>query len=319
MIKILVCGVTGFMGHNIAERFLSMSDRFEVYGVQSFNKLSPLKLTKTYTCDLTTQKGIDHIFTDRQFDIVVQAAAVTSGSKDITERPYIHVTDNAVMNSLILRACYDTAVKHLLFLSCGVMYQPGDTPRKENDFNEHDIVHPNYFGVGWTKVYIEKMCEFYSRLGRTKHTVIRHSNTYGPHDKYDFEHSHVFGATVRKVMDAKDGDTITVWGNGIDTARDLLYVGDVVDFIQLVINEQINPFELMNVSYGKAITVKEMVETIVNISNKKLSIVYDTSKPTIPTKLTLDSTKAYEKFEWVPLTDFHEGVRKTLNWYKENV
>ena len=49
------------------------------------------------------------------------------------------------------------------------------------------------------------MCEFYSRLGKTKHTVIRHSNMYGPYDKYDLEKSHVFGATITKVMTSQDG------------------------------------------------------------------------------------------------------------------
>ena len=55
---------------------------------------------------------------------------------------------------------------------------------------------PQYFGAGWTKVYIEKMCEFYSRIGDTKYTVMRHSNVFGPHDKFDLEKSHVFGATI---------------------------------------------------------------------------------------------------------------------------
>ncbi|MCK9428805.1 MAG: NAD-dependent epimerase/dehydratase family protein [Candidatus Omnitrophica bacterium] len=316
--KVLVCGITGFMGRNIAERFLSYPEDYDIYGVETFSKSCPLRgLTKLYSVDLTTKKGVDHVFAE-QYDIVIQAAAVTSGSKDITERPYIHVTDNALMNSLILRACYETSVKHFIFLSCGVMYQPGENPRTEEDFNEHDTLHKSYFGVGWTKVYIEKMCEFYSSLGRTKHIAIRHSNTFGHHDKYDLEHSHVFGATIRKVMDAKDGDSITVWGSGEDTARDLIYVDNVVDFILKAINLQLKPFELVNVSYGKAITVKEMVETIIELSGKKLSIIYDNSKPTIPTKLALSNSYALKVFGWAPKISFQEGIKRTLNWYKEN-
>ena len=60
---------------------------------------------------------MEHIFKDRNFDVVIQAAANTSGAKDIVEKPYLHVTDNAVMNSLLLRACHDYNVKHFLFLS----------------------------------------------------------------------------------------------------------------------------------------------------------------------------------------------------------
>ena len=90
-------------------------------------------------------------------------------------------------------------------------------------YSQHTLVWGN------TKVYVEKMCEFFSRLGKTKHTVLRHSNMYGPHDKYDLEKSHVFGATVTKVMNSTDGK-VNVWGTG-EEKRDLLYVGDLVDFI----------------------------------------------------------------------------------------
>lgn len=319
MKKILVCGANGFMGRNIVEYFNNILD-YEVYGTYCLGKpieQSVLSGDRLLGVDLTKKGHVEDIFKRVEPEIVIQAAAVTSGSKDITERPYIHTTDNAVMNSLILRACYEHSVKHFLFLSCGVMYQPGDEPRKESDFNEHDELHKNYFGVGWTKIYIEKMCEFYSRLGRTKHTVIRHSNTYGPYDKYDLEKSHVFGATVRKVMDAKDGDIITVWGNGEDTARDLIYVEDVTRFIENAIDLQQSPFELVNVSYGRAITVREMVEAIIFHSNKDLKINYDTSKPSIPTKLALDREKASKLFKWHPRVSFQDGVFSTIKWYKD--
>jgi nucleoside-diphosphate-sugar epimerase len=315
--KILVCGCTGFMGRNIAEYFVKKGH--EVYGVAnllSSNKIFPESVPVT-RADLTSKTGVNYVFEGSKYDIVIQAAAVTSGSKDITERPYIHVTDNAIMNSLILRACYDYNVKHFVFLSCGVMYQPGEEPRKEEDFNEHDSIHPSYFGVGWTKVYIEKMCEFYSLLGKTKHTVIRHSNTYGPYDKYDLEHSHMFGATVRKVMDAKDGDTINIWGTGEETERDLIYVTDVIDLINLIIYKQSERFDLINAGYECACSVKSIVDMVIEKSGKKLNRFYDISKPVISTSLTLDCSKAKEKYKWRASTHIQTGIEKTLEWYKE--
>ena len=324
MKKILVCGANGFMGTNIAKHFLQQPEKYEVYGVCSPHHCTGLKLKEIYSCDLTTQQGVDHIFNNRYFDVVIQAAATTSGAKDIVERPYIHTTDNAVMNSLILRACHEHNIPHFIFLSCCVMYQPGDTPRKETDFNEHDTIFPAYFGVGWTKVYIEKMCEFYANLGITQCTVLRHTNTYGPYDKYDPDHSHVFGATVRKVMLAKNESPISVWGNGIDTARDLIYVEDVAECIERAIQTRVLgysgycPYMLLNVSYGKTITVDEMVKTIIKVSDKNLPTVYDTTKPSIPTKLAIDHHKATDFLGWMPKTSFEEGVRKTIKWYKEN-
>lgn len=317
MKNVLVCGVSGFMGSNISKYLLENTD-YNVYGVM-FSTAPPVeieekrKFTQLFTCDLTTQKGVDHVFSYTKYDVVIQAAATTSGAKDILERPYIHVTDNAVMNSLLLRASYEHGVGQFIFLSCGVMYQPGDKPRKESDFNESDEIFPAYFGVGSMKVYIEKQMQFYSRLGRTKYLAIRHSNTYGPFDKYDYEHSHVLGATLRKVMDATN--EIEVWGSGTETARDLVYVEDICELIHGAIEKQIGAFNLINAGIGTAITVKELVETIVKLSGKNLEIKYNSNKPVIPTKLSLDSTLAKTLFDWVAKTNLEEGVRKTLNWY----
>jgi GDP-L-fucose synthase len=238
---------------------------------------------------------------------------------DIVERPYLHVTDNAVMNSLILQACYDSNVDHFLFLSCGVMYNPDRSPVTENDFYLDEGIFEKYFGVGWTKVYVEKMCEFFAGLGRTKHTAIRHSNTYGPYDKYDLEKSHMFGATITKVMNADDGGEIVVWGDGLGTERDLLYVDDVVSFIHKAIDGQTENYKLYNVGYGECFSVKEIVKKIISASGKSLTITHDLTKPSIKTKLALVSTRAYEELGWQPRVTLEEGITKTIQWYKENI
>ena len=198
------------------------------------------------------------------------------------------------------------------------MYNPDRSPVKETDFSLDEEIHKNYFGVGWTKVYIEKLCEFYSRLGRTKHTVVRHSNTYGPYDKYDLEKSHMFGATITKVMQATDGDAITVWGDGL-TERDLVYVDDVVDFIISAIERQESSYELVNVSYGRSFSVKEIVEKIIAFSGKSLNMKFDLSKPSINTKLVLNNDLAYSRFGWRPSHTIDAGIEKTIAWYKNSL
>ncbi|RJQ13681.1 MAG: NAD-dependent epimerase/dehydratase family protein [Nitrospiraceae bacterium] len=229
-------------------------------------------------------------------------------------KPYYHVTDNAIMNSLILRAAYEHKVSHVVFFSCTVMYQSSDVPVKETDFNANEEIYPGYFGAGWTKVYIEKMCEFYSRIGNTKYTVIRHSNIYGPYDKFDLERSHVFGATMTKVMTAEEGGPIAVWGSG-EEERDLLYVSDLTDFVELALDGQEGRFGLYNVGYGSSIQVNELVKKIVRHSNKDVKVENDLSKPTIKTKLCLDTTRAKEVFGWSPKVSLDEGIKKTMSWY----
>ncbi len=185
-------------------------------------------------------------------------------------------------------------------------------------FEANQEIHPSYFGVGWTKVYIEKMCEFYSRIGDTKYTVIRHSNIYGPYDKFDLEKSHVFGATITKVMTAKDGSKIVVWGAG-DEERDLLYISDLVNFVALAIDKQESKFELYNVGYGSSVSVNDLVKKIIASSGKDIRIEHDLSKPSIKTKLCLDIAKAKNSLGWFPKISLDEGIQKTMEWYKANV
>ncbi|MEW6557329.1 MAG: NAD-dependent epimerase/dehydratase family protein [Elusimicrobiota bacterium] len=312
--KILVCGSTGFIGRNIAEA-LAENEGFEVYG--TYLKSEPLKNSKIkmIKADLTDKNDVEKVI--KGMDIIIQAAATTSGAKDIINKPYYHVTDNTIMNALIFRSTYEHKISHLIFFSCTVMYQSSNVPVKETDFDANKEIYPSYFGGAWMKVYNEKMCEFYSRISDTKFTVIRHSNIYGPYDKYDLEKSHVFGATVTKVMTAKEDEKIVVWGEGTEE-RDLLHVSDLVDFVKLAIYKQKNKFELFNVGYGSSISISNLVKKIIKYSNKNVSIEYDLTKPTIKTKLCLNTSKAKEKLGWIPKVSLDEGIKKTIQWYKNN-
>lgn len=313
--RVLICGATGFIGRNVSE-FLSGREDMEVFGTYFNSK--PLTNTRIQwmRADLTNKDDVNRVI--KGMDIIIQSAATTSGARDIVTKPYYHVTDNAVMNSLIFRAAYEYNISHVIFFSCTVMYQSSGTPVKEEDFDANSPMYKNYFGVGWTKVYIEKMCEFYSKIGKTKFTVARHSNIYGPYDKFDLEKSHVFGATMTKVMTINNGDKIVVWGTG-EEERDLLYISDLLNFVELVLDKQKSNFQLYNVGYGCAVSVKDLVKKVIIASGRTLAIEYDLSKPNIKTKLCLDITRVKNDIGWTPWVSLDEGIKKTMEWYRENI
>ena len=172
-----------------------------------------------------------------------------------------------------------------------------------------------YFGIGWTKVYVEKLCEFYSNLINTKFTVIRHSNIYGPHDKFDLKKSHVIGATITKVMKAKK--EVEIWGKG-NEIRDFIYISDLINFIKLTIRHQKTKFKIYNCGSGKGIKVLDLVNLIIKLSRKKLSIKKNTSAPYIDFNLILDSKKANNELGWVPSISLEQGLKKTIDWWKSN-
>lgn len=311
--KVLICGATGFIGRNLTEQLSKRAD-LDVHAVRFHRPAYACDNVTWHQADLRNPDDIARLMDG--VDILVQAAATTSGSKDIVTRPFIHVTDNAVMNSYLFRAAFEHKVRHVIFFSCTVMYSSSETALKESSFDANQALHPRYFGVGNTKLYIEKMCEFYAGISDTRFTAIRHSNIYGAHDKFDLERSHVFGATITKVMQAKD--KITVWGTG-EEERDLLHADDLVNFVELAISKQSEKYRLYNCGLGQAITIKELVHKIVAHSGKALSIEHDLSQPTIKTSLFLDCSLAKEELGWEPKITLDEGIKRTLAWWRENV
>ena len=311
--RVIVCGATGFIGRNAAEH-LAKRDDLEVIAVCHDRPRFEHPGLCWVEGDLTSPRDVERLVADA--DVIVQAAATTSGARDIVSRPQFHVTDNAVMNSLLFRAAFEHKVRHVIFFSCTVMLQSGPDQLTEDDFDANADIHPNYFGVGWTKVYLEKMCEFYSRSGSTKFTAIRHSNVYGPHDKFDLERSHVMGASVTKVLSATGG-TVTVWGAGSE-ARDVLYVADLVELVERVIDRQQSPFELYNAGLGRAVTINELVQSIIDASGRGLSIEHDLTRPSIQTSLCLDTAKAKSQLGWAPKVSLADGIRRTIDWWREN-
>jgi nucleoside-diphosphate-sugar epimerase len=315
--RVLVCGATGFIGRNMVEQLSTKSD-FQIIAVRNtrpeYKVEGAVHPIKWIRADLRNPNDVARVLID--IDIVIQAAATTSGAKDIVVRPYIHVTDNAVMNSYLLREAFERKIKHFIFFSCTVMYPSSEVALREEDWNGSLEIHPRYFGVANTKIYIEKLLEFFSRISEMKTTAIRHSNIYGPHDKFDLDRSHVFGATITKALTAND--KLVVWGTG-EEERDLLYVDDLVSFVVATINNQKAKYRLYNCGLGEKISIKNLVQKIVSESKKNIKIVHDLSQPSIKTSLFLDNSRANKELGWRPAVSIDEGIHKTIEWWNKNI
>jgi GDP-L-fucose synthase len=140
---------------------------------------------------------------------------------------------------------------------------------------------------------------------------------YGPHDKYDLQTSHVFGATITKVLTAKESH-VSVWGTG-EECRDLLHIDDLVDAFVAAVERQSAKFSLYNIGLGHQIAVRELVRTVIDLAGRDLRIRYDATKPTIKTSVSLDCTKAKVELGWQPKISLEEGIRRTLAWWRETV
>ena len=310
MKKILVCGGTGFIGKNVVLNFYKKK-KYKIYS--TYFKSKPLKIKGINWIKADLRNFKDCLKISKDIDIVIQCAATTSGSKDIINQPYLHVTDNAVMNSYLLRACYQNKIKHFIFLSCTVMYKNSKKALFENQIEESKI-YTNYYGVAHTKLYVEKISKFYSSISETKFSILRHSNIYGPYDKFNLEKGHFLSSAIYKVL-KQNKNTVDIFGSG-NEKRDFLHVNDLMNMIYLLINKQKTPYEIFNCSYGKSFKIIDILKKIIHLSNSKKIINKLKNKKNLNIDIMVNSNKAKKTLNWYPKIKLDEGLKMTIDWFR---
>ncbi len=312
--NVLVTGAGGFLGTNMAKRLVEegsyVRGTLHTRGPQfEHQKLEYVKadLTNMEECRRVVE-GMDYVF---------MCAANTSGAAVMATQPLAHVTPNVVMNAQMLEASYQAKVKKFLFISSSAAYPPsGELPISEEEMFAGDP-YEAYFSVGWMKRYGEVLCRIYSEKIKDPMStvVVRPSNIYGPYDKFDFERSHVTAALTRKVIERQN--PLEVWGTGEDV-RDLIYVDDFVDAVMLAMN-RLDRFDPVNIGYGKGCRVRAVLNTLLEVDDfREARVVVNPAKPSmIPIRL-IDVEKAKVLLNFTAQTDLVMGLRKTIDWYREN-
>ena len=110
----------------------------------------------------------------RGYDVVIMCAAVSSGAKNIIQRPEIFVGDNTLINQNTITKCVEEEVAHVIFPSCSIMYKSSDKIQTEDDVDLNNIAR-QYLGGAAMKLYAEGLCKFYSTRSKTKFSVLRHT------------------------------------------------------------------------------------------------------------------------------------------------
>ena len=142
-------------------------------------------------------------------------------------------------------------------------------------------------------------------------------NLYGPGDNFDPESSHVIPALIKKCVDAVEQgrDEIVCWGDG-SASREFLYVDDAAEGIVLA-TERYDGAEPVKLGSGREITIRDLTELVAELCGFTGRITWDTSKPNGQPRRCLDTSRAERLFGFRARTDFREGLRHTIAWYRE--
>jgi GDP-L-fucose synthase len=303
--RIFVAGHTGLVGSAIVRKLEA----------EGFNRI----ITRTSgELDLTRQKEVESFFDDQRPEYVFLAAAKVGGILANNTFRADFIFTNLAIEMNIIHSAYLTRVSKLLFLGSSCIYPKHcPQPMKEKHLLSGYLEATNE-PYAIAKIAGIKMCESYNRQYGTDYISVMPTNLYGPNDNFDLETSHVLPALIRKFHEAKvDGrKDVVVWGTG-NPRREFLYVEDLAEACLYVMGRYSGD-EIVNVGVGEDVSIRELAELIAQVVGFAGTLRYDTSRPDGTPRKLLDVAKI-NALGWKAKTTLKEGIKKTYQWYLENV
>jgi GDP-L-fucose synthase len=201
--------------------------------------------------------------------------------------------------------------------ACSYPGQLGEMMKEEQLWD--GAVHPSVENYGLTKksMAVQGRAYFKQYGLRSCHLVL--TNLYGPWDSYNPHRSHVVAALVRKFVEAKQSkmNEVRLWGTG-RPVREFLYVDDCADAIVEAADTYEDVNLPLNIGTGIGTTIKELSETVSDVTNFAGDLVWETEKPDGQAVKILDPSRAREYLKWRPSHSLREGLAKTVDWYETN-
>jgi len=311
MERILVTGGGGFIGSHIASHLFSEGNfvrvvdvKFDVFMEERYcSEKSRMDLRIWENC-LTATKGIDKVY---------NLAANMGGIGFITSVGAEVMHDNVLINTHMLEASKQNKVKRYLYSSSACVYptykqtDPNVKGLREEDAYPAD---PDNF-YGWEKLYTEKLCEAYQRDYGFDIRALRYHNVFGPEGTYKGGREKSPAALCRKVAEAQNPGTVTIWGDGKQT-RSYCYIDDAVKgTVMLMESDYDKP---INIGSERLVTIEKLADMIIEISGKDIVKGYDLSAPQGVRGRNADISLARKVLGWEPKVSLEEGLARTYRW-----
>jgi UDP-glucuronate 4-epimerase len=279
----------------------------KISNLEELKKIVDSKNYKLEIVDIRDIEELDRVFSENRIDVVINLAAM-AGVRPSLENPQLYEEVNIKGFMNILEMCKKYNIKKVVQASSSSVYGNNKTI----PFKETDIVDFAISPYAATKKSGEVMGHVYSHLYDIDMIQLRFFTVYGPRQRPDLA-IHKFTRLIT------EGKEIPMYGDGT-TERDYTYIADIIDGITKAIryieaNEKV--YEIVNLGESETISLKEMVETLEEELGIKAKLKILPMQPGDVRRTNADITKAKELLGYNPSTDFKEGIRKFIKWYKE--
>ena len=302
--KVVVTGGAGFLGSYLIEKLQQRGCK-------------RIFVPRGEEYDLREKEAIVHMYRITQPDIVIHLAAVLGGIGANQTNPGRFFYDNTIMGIQLIEQARIFGVKKFICMGTICAY-PKYTPvpfKEGNLWNGYPEETNAPYGLA-KKMLLVQLQAYRQQYGFNGIFLLL-VNLYGPRDNLDPESSHVIPALTKKCFDAIENqeDKIVVWGDGTPT-REFLYVEDAAEAI-LLASERYNKSEPVNIGAGFEVSIEDLAELIAKLTGFQGKIIWDKTKPNGQPRRRLDTTKAEEEFGFKAKTSFEEGLKKTIEWYRQ--
>lgn len=308
--RVLVTGAAGFLGSHLCDRFIKEGcevigmDNLLTGNIKNIEHLFPLKDFQFYHHDITK-----YIHVPGKIDYILHFASPASPI-DYLKMPIQTLKVGALGTHNVMGVAKAKNARVLVASTSEVYGDPLVHPQTEEYWGNVNPIGPR--GVyDEAKRFLESITMAYHNFHNVETRMIRIFNTYGPRMRLDD------GRALPTFMSqALRGEDVTVFGDGSQT-RSFCYVDDLVDGIyRLLMSDYHMP---VNIGNPAEITLKEFAEEVVALVGTDSKIVYEPLPKDDPKQRKPDITKAKEILGWEPKVDRHEGLKRTLEYFKQHI
>ena len=275
-------------------------------------------LGKTSTeLDLRNQQAVIHFYATEKPDIVIDAAAKVGGILANNDYPYQFLMQNMQIQNNLIDGAFQSGIEKFIFLGSSCIYPKiAPQPLKE-EYLLTDSLEPTNEWYAIAKITGVKTCQAIRKQFNKDYVSLMPTNLYGYFDNFDLETSHVLPAMLRKFHEAKlNNSPVKLWGSGTPM-REFLFVDDMAEAVVFALENEL-PEYLYNVGSGKDITIKELAETIQQVTGHQGEIIWDADKPDGTPRKLMDVSKM-KAMGWEYSTELKEGIEKTYSWFLKNI
>jgi GDP-L-fucose synthase len=310
--KVVVTGGAGFLGSFVIAK-LKERGATDIYipTIEEYDLTKHDDIKRLY--DLTLGNGFD-----ASKMVIIHLAAHVGGIGANREHPAEFFYDNLMMGVELMHQAWQRGVGKFVAIGTVCAY-PKFTPVP---FKEEDlwIGYPEETNApyGLAKKMLLVQAQAYRQQYGFNAIFLLPVNLYGPRDNFNPASSHVIPALIRKAIEAqeKGEKEMVVWGDGSPT-REFLYVEDAADGI-VTAAEKYDGAEPVNLGSGYEISIKDLSEMVCRMTGFQGKLIWDTTKPNGQPRRGLDVSRAREYFGWSAQVPFDEGMRRTIEWFKQN-